>query len=104
MRKSKTQTNRRAAIALLLIEGREAAINSKGYSCASSSGKDCEIQEASFPELFRDVAEVLGQASDETLPGNLRRADRSVSRKSERNNRSSQATAATGQESCRVSL
>jgi hypothetical protein len=58
----------------LLIEDKEAAIDGGENFSPPSSGKDSKIQEANFPELFREVAQVLEQAPDEKLPGNLRRA------------------------------
>jgi hypothetical protein len=58
----------------LLIKGREAAIEGGERFSAPSSGKDSKIQEANFPELFREVAQLLEQAPGEKLPGNLRRA------------------------------
>jgi hypothetical protein len=58
----------------LLIEGGEGAIDGSDSFCAPSSGKDSKTQEANFPELFKEVAQVLEQAPGKNLPVNLRRA------------------------------
>ncbi len=69
----------------LIIKGRETVLYGKDIFCTLSSGKNSKTQEVNFPELFREAAQVVGQASDKQLPGE--EGDRSVSRVDERGDR-----------------